>query len=155
MKAMTFAISAVALLAFSADAESTQGAVLNLSGGQFLSLCADPPPDRGAQVTAMCRMYVAGIADDLQAAHLACFGPRSGPEKLFNTSMWWIQSRPREGFAAGLMIRTGLMRAFPCRVAMNRRAQPATPMDQSFDRFGKFVRFVKDAAELMAIFGIK
>ncbi len=124
---------------------------LRISGDRFLSLCANPPPDRGAEVFAMCQMYVAGIADALETTGLACFGPRVTQGKLLASSMWWLQSRPRGTFPAGLMIKNGLVKAFPCRTTMRAMARPQP--DQSLERFEKLVRFLTPTKALLALFG--
>lgn len=100
----------------------------------------------------MCQVYIAGIADGLQTSRLACFGPRMTQEKLFATSMWWLDSRPREGFPAGLMIRNGLVKAFPCQ--MRRPVYAATP-EQKMERFEKFVDFMSATKTLLLIFAMK
>lgn len=71
---MALAVCLLAILPSHAQAERAHA--LELTGGEFLARCSNPPPAQGAAIVAMCQMYVAGIADALQVDGRMCFGPR-------------------------------------------------------------------------------
>jgi hypothetical protein len=145
------AFAACWLASVPALAQMPRAHALQLSGGEFFSLCANPP-DHGAEVAAMCQVYVAGIADALQVEGHVCFGPRMTAQKLFATSLWWLESRPREGYPASLMIRNGLIEAFPCpRPAMRTMNRPSP--EQLMERFTKTMAFVTAMKTALGMLG--
>jgi hypothetical protein len=141
------------IVSFPAQAQQNYPFALQMTGGQFLALCTNPPSDSGPQVVAMCRVYVAGIADGLKADNRICFGPWVTQYKLFSAAAWWIDSRPREGYPAGLMIRNGLLNAFPC--ASRPRLAYGPPSDYRVRQGEAVVRAMTIAKELLLLFGIK
>lgn len=147
--------AAVACLLASVPVHAQEGFpfALHMSGGQFLSLCTNPPPDRGPEVVAMCQMYVAGIADALKADNRVCFGPLVTQRKLFSAAAWWIDSRPREGYQAGVMIRNGLLNAFRCTTIAQRRAY-IPPPDARLEHNTKVMEFWTAAAHLLLLFAV-
>lgn len=91
-----------------------------ITGSQFYRLCTNPPPERGAQVEAACVLYVSGVADGLQLDGKVCPGPYIRPPQLFPVALNWLRTRLRNprvngNYPASVMIRNGLVNAFPCR----------------------------------------
>jgi hypothetical protein len=125
---------------------------LKMSGRQFLSLCANPPPTNGPQVAAMCQMYVAGVADALRVSGQACFAPGVSEQQLFAASAWWIESRARQDWPVSVMVTNGIAHAFPCRAPSYRSAN-VTTANQKIDTLDKFFRALLDANAVMALFG--
>jgi len=146
------AIIAWALLCSPALAEGGYPFALPMSGGQFVSLCTDPPSESGGQIAAMCQMYVMGIADVLKADNRICFGSWLPQRKLFATAAWWIDSRPRETFPVSVMVRNGLLAAFPC--SGQNRSYVAQP-DYRLQQAEKFTRLLALAKDWLSLFGIK
>lgn len=124
-----------------------------MSDGQFLSLYTNPPSDRGP-VFAMWQMYVAGIADALKADNRVCFGPWVTQRRLFSAAAWWIDSRPREDFQAGFMIKNGLLNAFRCPMVPQRRAYIQSPNDR-LEQNTKLLEFWTAAAHFLMLFPLK
>jgi Rap1a immunity proteins len=151
MKRASFAAAFAACVLTTIPAQAQQAPfALRMSGGQFLELCTNPP-EHGGTVFAMCQMYVAGIADTLKAENRICFGPMVTQAKLFSTAAWWIDSRPREGYAVGVMIRNGLLNAYRCQVAAQRRNY-AGPSDARLEHDAKMIALMKEAAKFVLLF---
>jgi hypothetical protein len=126
---------------------------LPMSGAQFISLCANPPSDNGPQVVAMCRMYVAGIADGMKANGQICFRSWLSQHDLYKASAWWIETRAYETRPVAVMVRNGLLNSFPC--ARRRNVVYGPPADYRLKQAETAVRFMALAKELLFVFGIK
>jgi len=124
-----------------------------MSGAQFMSLCMNPPGDSGAQVVAMCQMYVAGIADGLKASDQICYGPWLSQRDLFRASAWWIETRAYETRPAAVMIKNGLLNTFPC--ARRTNATYGPPSDYRLQQAEKFVRVMGIVKDWLLLFGMK
>jgi hypothetical protein len=123
---------------------------LKMSGGEFLSLCTNPPEDPGT-VFAMCQMYVAGIADTLKSQGNACFPAWLTQRKLFATAAWWINSRPRENYPASIMIRNGLLKAYRCPIVAQRRGYVG-PSDAQLEHDRKVIALWAEATKFLLLF---
>jgi hypothetical protein len=125
-----------------------------MTGGQFMALCTNPTPDRGAQVLAMCHMYVSGIADALKASGQVCFGPWLSQRDLFRASAWWIETRVTQQIPVAVMVSNGLRNSFPCANGVQPRPVAGPPANYRLSQAENFVRAMKVAKELLLIFGI-
>ena len=123
---------------------------LKMSGGEFLSLCTNPPENPGT-VFAMCQMYVAGIADTLKSQGNACFPAWLTQRKLFSTAAWWISSRPRENYPASVMIRNGLLNAYRCPMVAQRRGYVGPP-DAQLEHDTKIIELWAAATKFLMLF---
>ena len=153
MKLLSLAVALVCALAtVSARAEEGRPFALPMSGGQFLSLCRNPPSATGPQVVAMCQMYVAGIADGLKADNQICFGAWLSQRDLFRASAWWINTRAYETRPAAVMIKNGLLNTFPCARRPNVAYGP--PTDYRLEHSTKVMEFWTAAAHLLLQFAM-
>jgi len=150
MKLASLAAAFAACLLTVIPAQAQQAPLaLRMSGGQFLELCTNPPRSAGT-VFAICQMYVAGIADTLKAENRICFGPLVTQAKLFSTAAWWIDSRPRETFQAGVMIRNGLLNAYRCQAVTQRNY--VGPSDARLEHDAKMIALMTEAAKFILLF---
>lgn len=151
MKRLSLAAAFAACLLMGIPAHAQEAPfALRMSGGQFLQLCTNPP-EHGGTVFAMCQMYVAGIADTLRTENRICFGPWVTQEKLFSTAAWWIDSRPRETYQAGAMIRNGLLNAYRCQAVAQRRNYLG-PSDAQLEHDRKVIALWAEATKFLMLF---
>lgn len=125
LNALALACTITLVIGGRALAQEQHPYALKMSGGQFLETCINPPDNPGT-IFAMCQMYVAGIADTLKSQGNACFPGWFTQRKLFSAVAWWIDSRPRENYPASVMIRNGILHAFPCAPGAQSRAYALT-----------------------------